>query len=435
MVKVLPERVWDTIFFLLCIAGCSFQLINIAMSYFSYGTVTRNRYHEPRMIHYPELHYCFLYLQDGLDWPAVEEKYGKLFPWSNLTHMQRWQDVLTIEDILLFTPTAEINECSFRHHTGNKIIHMKKDECNKFFRIRKYTVQQYICYHLVAREQISVTFRSIEASIQYERMIYEISFVGKLSNSSKIRPTIVSHGKVEYSRSYAPGFHKRPEEALFVQISCQNFTNQYIGYPYDSFVCARDDEDHQSCVDSCVENTTIKYLDRLPFTSSYHQPLKKKFISVSLINNDTISQSVSEWYAECETRCPMYACRYSICFTSGHSEISLGKNIVKLGSSIQVDTPSYPDIHVEYVASLPFLELIIYMLSCLGTWFGLVIISCNPLKLIRKFYGICEDRITRRRMRRVDRTEIFIRRMHRRTRVVDPRIFPLQNWRDGLVIN
>lgn len=211
---------------------------------------------------------------------------------------------------------------------------MTKDECNKFVQIRKYVVQQYICYHLIARGRISVPFRSIEASLQYERMIYEISLVGKLSNSSKIRPTIVSRGKVEYSRRYAPGFHKRPEEAkrgqkkpkearrsqkrpeeaAFVQISCQNFTSQNIGYPYDSFVCSRDDEDHQSCVDSCMENMTVKYLDRLPFTSSYDQPLKKKFISDSLINNDTIFQLLSQWYVECETRCPIDACLYSICF-------------------------------------------------------------------------------------------------------------------------
>lgn len=112
LLEVLLERVWNTIFFLLCVAGCSFQLINIATSYFSYRTVTRNRYHEPRMIHYPELHYCFLYLQNGLDWPAIELKYGKIFPWSNLTEILKWHDVLTIEDIFLFTPRAEIEECS-----------------------------------------------------------------------------------------------------------------------------------------------------------------------------------------------------------------------------------------------------------------------------------------------------------------------------------
>ena len=32
---------------------------------------------------------------------------------------------------------------------------------------------------------------------------------------------------------------------------------------------------------------------------------------------------------------------------------------------------------------VPLLDFIIYVLSSLGTWFGLVIMSCNPIELIK----------------------------------------------------
>lgn len=124
------ETVWNFVFDILCIAGCTYQVQNVVLSYFSYGTVTRNKYYPPEYVTYPELHYCFSYLEDAIDWDAVGKKYGKTMPHSNFQEQANWTNILTIKDIFDFTPNIDIEKCLIRDKTGFNAIEGVKEKCD-----------------------------------------------------------------------------------------------------------------------------------------------------------------------------------------------------------------------------------------------------------------------------------------------------------------
>lgn len=246
-------------------------------------------------------------------------------------------------------------------------------------------------------------------------MIYEIRFSGKLSESIKIRTTINDEGYPDISRKFASGYHKRHDEDVALMISCQNFTNYKLGYPYDRNYC-EDREDSFQCIYDCYGNVTLENIGKLPYSSFYDEPIDKKLISHSMLRNLTLSKLLQQWFENCEESCAR-PCSYSYCSTVGHADTSASLDNSKLGSTIRVESPSSPDTDTTYVPSLPFLDFVIYILSTLGTWFGLVIISCNPVNFIHKVTDIFKSRMERRR-RRHERMEILQRRMNRRMRFI-----------------
>lgn len=124
--------------------------------------------------------------------------------------------------------------------------------------------------------------------------------------------------------------------------------------------------------------------------------------------------------------CNMYPCVNTYCITVGHADSSVEVMGKKSGSTIRIESPSFPNAYIIYVPQVPLLDFIIYILSSLGTWFGLVIIQCNPIALIQRYIGsqvflrfeaILTERLRRKKMKREKRVDIFLHRMHRPTQL------------------
>ena len=404
--------IFNVCFKFICILGCVFQLQNICVSYFSFGTVTRNRFITPDRLSYPTLHMCFGYLHDMLEWESVGKKYGKVYPYDSNEGKLLWSNKLTVRDLFEFTPNVTFDRCRYRDAIGNNVILASGQTCADVFSVQKYIFQQYVCYALTKRKQESIDFDFIHSSLMYERELYNIDYSGKPSNVGKIRVTISDGNEMpSISRVYSPGFYKDKTENINLQISCHNFSNTLLGYPYDKITCAADG-DHYECRDECLRKQTIKHLNRLPFAIFNVVPENIPLISDKQMKNITISKMYQKWYKFCDKSCPVYQCKYSYCLTLGQSAVkgSLGGRPT---SSIRMLTPINPTTNIQFFPSLPLLDFIVYILSSLGTWFGLVIISCNPLPYVMMLY----TNYNKRRMRRHDRRDLFLRRMRLRTRI------------------
>ena len=171
---------WNFFFKAICFIGCTFQLSNIAVSYFQYDTVSKNSFSTPKTLDFPVLHFCFIYLTDSINWSKVELKYGKLFPRDTFSNKLQWMDILTVGDILNFTPPLQFSGCSYRDQLGNEVIHTKRCE---MFEIHKYVSQQYICYQLTPKERVAMDFYFIHTSLLNDRLIYEVQLDKQLSRS------------------------------------------------------------------------------------------------------------------------------------------------------------------------------------------------------------------------------------------------------------
>lgn len=424
--KLSRENIWNFSFLILCIVGCSYQVQNVVLSYFSYSTVTRSKYYSPETISYPDLHYCFLYLEDVIDWDAIIKKYGRMFSYNNYYERIKWQDVLTVKDIFDFTADLDIEECVIRDETGHIAIVANGTQCN-YFNISKYVQQQSICFRISVKKQSSMSFAAIHSSINYERLMFEIWYGGKLSLTLKNRPTLSGGFFPFISRAYTPTYYKGMNEDIGVHVSCQSFNNNFLGYPYDLFVCPPDGRPstYFSCFDACLTKQTMSHWNRKPFSPFYTKPENVKLISHRMVQNESIARLIAKWSKSCHNYCIERPCKYSYCITLGMARLLKD---IKRASYIRVESNPYPNIYINYVASLPFLDFIIYVFSSLGTWFGFVIIQCNPIAIFKLSYSSILDRMKKaqdmnifantfnRMNRRLNRRDLVMRRMRMRVR-------------------
>ena len=416
------EKLWNFFFNIICITGCAYQVGNVVVSYFQYRTVTKNRFESPTNISFPQLHYCFRFLDEGMDWPKVIKKYGKLYDYEDCNLRLLWMDILTVKDIIEMALEPKIDKCLYRDHTGHEIITSEMNKCN-YFTVSKYVNQQYICYHLKATEDIQINYHNVYSSLLYDSMMYEIRYSNQLASSKKIRVTLTQDGLPFTSRYYALSFYKKSEAVQSLKLSCQKFQHSLLGYPYDAFLCEKDPDDFFHCMESCLSKLSMKTINRQPFSSFYEYPEDSKMISNEMLKNITIKSFLDDWNNQCEKVCIWLPCKYSYCITSGYAETHIDVAMKAKGSAIRIRSPAAPNVKTTYIPSLPFLDFFIYIFSTFGTWFGLVIIQCNPMKLFKCSYDAYQRRqiqkmqATVNLMRnRMNRRDVYLRRMMMRTR-------------------
>ena len=408
------QRVSSHTYCILCVIGCMYQLQLSLVGYLRFGTVTKTRYLVPQVINFPPLHFCFLCMEDMVNVTQVQDKYNITVNEDIPNELYNLMDIMTIEDILNFTPNDPLESCTYRDHTGNKIRFGNKEECLKIFEIQKYIIQQHLCYAVVARKDISVTFWSVERSLRYERLIFRIKLSEKHARSQKIRPTITNWRFPLIENAYSQSYYKKSGSDISIDISCSNVSVSFLGYPYDKFTCIKDgDMDYYQCVDSCLEKKTLINLSRLPHTSYHHKRSLNisfmKIVSTSMVDNDTISHLINDWTAECDAACPAFVCRYSYCNNVGN----YGQRSAKQGTTIRVDSPPGPELRIAAVPMISLLDLFVYASSSLGTWFGFVFITFNPLNL---FGNTCKHFKTRNIGGRTNRNDLILHTMVMRSR-------------------
>ena len=137
------------------------------------------------------------------------------------------------------------------------------------------------------------------------------------------------------------------------------------------------------CRDSCIEQKTLAKYGRLPFTSFFDvspDQSRHKLVSDKMLQNLTVAKEGNEWYKECQSQCPTFPCSYSYCLTNGLAGAQSTFNSL---SNLRVESSTYPTTFMTSYPQVTLLDFIIYVLSSLGTWFGFVIISCDPSNLIQ----------------------------------------------------
>ena len=288
------KHVWKYSFKFFCIIGCCYQLINIGKSYFAYSTVTKVKYSTPVLIQFPELHSCFPFDQD----PVLKKKYG-ITPktWNE------FYSAVTISEIFQDTPNATIRSCKYRDTIGHTLLSASGEECSNIFGIRKYVLQQYICYQFIDKRKLPYMFTFIHTSLYGERLMYEIRFNEILRRSSKIRMTLSTYGLPVISRNYAVSMFKRSNKDIILQLSCDNISISRLGYPYDPFFCADNESLYYDCVSECTEKNSLTTLGRLPYSSFYTKLINHTIINNEMARSEVIAKLLALWYDECSNSC------------------------------------------------------------------------------------------------------------------------------------
>lgn len=417
-VKIVLKLFIKNIFDMLCFIGCSYQVYSVVMSYLAYNTVSLSTYSRPDYIQYPRLHYCFCFLENALNLTVINKKYGLNVSNQEYDDLYRLIDTISLKDIFDYTPEPSMTDCTYRDPTGNAIVWTGKN-CTNFFDMYKYVTQHYVCYVAYARKDYSILFRSVEKTSDIDRSLYQIQLNLEWTQVEKIKISITNSHFPFVETAYSPSYYKEPGKDVYIQASCINQTIHKLGYPYDHHTCVDDINTYYECLDYCIEQQSIRSFDRLPFSSFYPPSFNMshmKLIGNSMLQNETIRDTMNYIYLNCTTKCPVYACVYSYCLIESHiNNYSPWKSDIS-SSKIVVESTGQPYYNVHFVPQVPFLDSMIYILSTLGIWFGLVIVSCNPIRLIDQhfphfFQNDVNRNVSNFTQNRIHRHDLYIHRM------------------------
>ena len=383
--KINGETIWNSLFNLLCVTLCTVQLMNIVFSFFAFSMATKVKYLSPEWVKSPDIHVCLVLSHIT----SLETKFKEMngLEGKNLTRFE-YEDMLweswTVAEMYNNAPNVTLADCLHRDAVGHNIIDGNATYCSKLFEIQKYLLQQYVCWRIKYITPGNYRTSFIIESLYYEQMLLETLLPDLLDDADKIRVTLTSAPLPYISRNYPLVVYKRAAVPVKLVITCELHTMIRLGFPYEPFECSEHLSEYFECLSKCKEKKSIVNLNMLPATSFYTKPRDYRLSSNFVFKNRSSDDMLNQWHTECEKECHRRSCHYSYCITKGQADYPLKTS--NLQSSVRINLPNYPDLIIENIPQIGLLDCIIYVLSTLGTWFGIVLISCNPIHLYHKIF-------------------------------------------------
>lgn len=379
------------------------------MVYFQFATATDILISLPDKIDIPDFSFCVRYT-DVFDLksfePSASENPSEKPTDSNDEDIRALQKKVTIEDIFKYTPNVEELwiRCLSRKVRDYNVISTNSSECNTLFKIRKFYVQEYICYnfHQTKSENATYEFRNIAFSLAFPGVFYGILLQnnGSFGKAEYCRAVIHStHGLPTDSLSLSPGFYRKwdheKKQAKYnnFQVSYYQLFKKLMRYPFQTNCRDYDSEglsNQNDCVNSCMNVSTVKIFNKIPFSIFQAHPIPLQHINTGDLENDTFADLLMKVEDDCFGQCQQLDCddSYTLSQILKEEKANGGE-----GLSFMVNAPRQPSFTVSHRPLMPVTDYLVYVLSCFGTWFGLSVLSLNPFswKEQEKTRKVCRD--------------------------------------------
>ena len=361
------------IIYMICLAGCLYQILYSSFQYFAYATTTKVDSKLKDNIRYPAPAFCTRTF-DLLDAEVVSSR--NLTP-SNIL------DILTIGEISDMTPTTNetMDNCQFR--MGRKRIFQQYNNsvCNENFRVDKYVVGENICYVLVPRKWLLYSLSYVASDIMYSLSVYELRLSNKFNGTKNI---------------FMPAFYPpQNKEAPFrFDVASRKFGEIVIRYNYENWIIIRPHTDifrllpppydtkckysDHYCFPNCIIAATVRILGKFPFceaSNGSHGALK--VLSWNDLSNRTTATRWMKSEEQCKKLCSSTRCVTKI--TSNIAEL-LYRYGVNTSMAITASVPSSTAKSVVSVASINFIEYVSGICTAIGIWFGMSVVAMIPVK-------------------------------------------------------
>ena len=394
------QNFWSRCFSLICLSGLVFQLQQVSELYFRYMTSSKIEYKEREVEDYQTVMFCSRY-SDLLDRSRyLEFGISPAVP-KNLQIYYQQLSVLSIKNILRLTPpvTDVIDDCFRRSDKYSVPLDLNRSECYNFFQIVKSVNGERICYTFRPKTQTNYSVGHVASSQTHINQVYVLTMLPSLAKS------IVGYF-VSYPSSYKK--HEDPLNSRKFQariINTQTFNQSKFAIhgdytyitrlppPYDT-QCLQE-HDREACYEVCLINQ-FKGINRIPWSGYHRDELDTKMLTITDLKNQTLASSIYASFEECHSLCKMKTeCKTFFSRTTAHEyqDRTLLFNYETKKTTafqIQASNPSSPHMYVNAVAFLNLIEYIIQVGSCFGVWFGMSIISFDPLK-----WTICHRKTSR----------------------------------------
>ncbi|KAI1282012.1 hypothetical protein HDE_13211 [Halotydeus destructor] len=374
--------------------GLVYQLNDIITMYFRYETVTVLDISVPEEITAPALSMCFLF-PEVIDSDNLSNRHVRIHIKRQLTtHPLTLGDFadVTLAEILEAAPKPDfLKLCSIRYPYSYSRID-KTEYCDAFG-VQRYFKQQFICYQISLFELSNTvySFEYIQNALKSPGLFFEL-FMDKnrFNRTSVIQFTVHSADLKPRGTSAFPVEGNRKSSALRVSevfpaekdvsmdlweyyLTYNLFSSKLLGAPYRSDCLDYGTVEYESrghCVDTCMTRMTKAGLGLYAFPAVSTTGPKLKLIMEADLAKPEVADQLAQFRDQCGQLCRRPNCVEDIYVTK------LIRSDPNLGYfKIRLNVANRPTIVIEAKGKLSLPDLLVYVLSCFGIWYGLSLYS------------------------------------------------------------
>ena len=297
---------------------------------------------------------------------------------SKLDQYLRYLSNLTVKDILELTPpeSEAIDHCMIRLGKMSTPNHLDTFKCRAYFNVTKSVSAERICYTFIPKfERNSLSVGDVATSFTHIGSVYRIVPRSSISNTIFASFISVDNGHVKeilHSRLFqAKTVNGMTLNRSRILVHGDSIEIKRLPPPFDTACTPH--HDREICYEDCLVKK-LKVINRLPWSGYHSQKLNIKMLTPAEFLNETISEYVGQSFEECHSLCKLK----TECSTefSRTTILEYQAKFFYLVSAL----PSQPHMSVFAIPTLTLIEYIVQIGSCFGIWFGMSIVSINPVK-------------------------------------------------------
>ena len=372
-------KISSWVFSIICLLGFLIQVQQVSELYFRFETTSRTVFQILDLDRYQSIVYCprSIDLLDRKNYTS----YGILGHIPNsLEEVLYDLKSLTIKDILELTPheSTTIRGCQVRQGRELTPVELNQKECEAFFKVMKSVHGEKICYTFIPNVPENYSSGTIASSLTHTMAVYQIFIQETISNCTQayfISVVIDANNILEdplHSQQFqAFAQNKNTFNQSRITIHGDTIEINRLPPPYDTRCTPG--HDREKCYESCLTDR-FKKINRVPWSGFYREKLDFKILIAPDLMNETISKFVDKVFGECHSLCKIKTECLTQFSRTTVQEFQTRRFV--LTSMI----PLFPHISLEAVPFLNLIEFIVQIGSSFGMWFGMSIISFNPLK-------------------------------------------------------
>ena len=342
----------NIVYTILCLLGLIWQVVEVSKIYFTFDVVTRVEVEVPKSFEAPALHACYRYV-DLLDYNGVNQELKTNWKHKPFDHIGLQNEIiqqrLTPRQILKFTPSVNdsLIACYVRRPNSFEILWANQTICHQMFEVTKFVVLGLICYRYEYDLMKGQVFSLQEVSVApiSPGLMLEVSPGNQFNHFIFGKFLVTSQGTFPMRSMALSQILGRPDGSdanMCIRVTYFEVVKHRMPPPFKTNCLdymKMGQQSHVDCHQRCVKNLTETYFKKIPFSSIESKSINKRVLSYMDVINQTASQMLFKYYAQCDIQCKREDCHEILTFSRFQIKPTRG---IKL----QIRSPIEPSVRV-----------------------------------------------------------------------------------------
>ena len=248
-------------------------------------------------------------------------------------------------------------------------------DCSQFFKVKKFLMNTYICYHLKFQNKIKSTYNEVRA-LRLPGTMYDFGFDKNRTFDSYT--ALMTNDKPYISRLFTSKITSLRTRDEWVRLTYIKYTTKCLPFPYDQQ--GYQDMEFDECISLCMAKATKATGWIFPLVVTDDADSQMKILEAKNMFDPIIKDSFNRAYKECKSKCKFHRnCDQEFTY---YVTISFMAGAWP-GLSFWVRRTDYPENKIEFSARMRLCDWILDVGNITGIWLGLYMWMFNPFKFLR----------------------------------------------------